>query len=67
MFRMNYKVDATTHDTRQPFKPSVFFYVCFLFILFQFQALKAVFFLFPCNGLGNFSFYFLILKLSLLV
>ncbi|KAL4619658.1 hypothetical protein ACB092_06G095900 [Castanea dentata] len=26
-FRMNYKVDATTRDTRQPFKPSVFFYI----------------------------------------
>ncbi|KAL0001224.1 hypothetical protein SO802_015005 [Lithocarpus litseifolius] len=26
MFRMNYKVDAT-HDARQPFKPSVFFYI----------------------------------------
>lgn len=27
MFRMNYIVDATTRDTRQPFKPSVFFYI----------------------------------------
>ncbi|XP_030928590.1 50S ribosomal protein L21, mitochondrial-like [Quercus lobata] len=27
MFRMNYKVDAASHDTRQPFKPSVFFYI----------------------------------------
>ncbi|XP_075669068.1 large ribosomal subunit protein bL21m-like [Castanea sativa] len=26
-FRMNYKVDATTRDTRQRFKPSVFFYI----------------------------------------
>ncbi|KAM3744618.1 hypothetical protein ACB098_06G066500 [Castanea mollissima] len=26
-FRMNYKVDATTRDTRQPFKPSVLFYI----------------------------------------
>ena len=56
MFRMNYKVDAITRDTRQPFKPSVFFYVCFLFILFQFQALTTVFF-FPCNGLVFFFFY----------